>query len=359
MNAIFGFILAIAVIGIVLLLTTLSNRSKSHYIPQSGGGRRSGFPARKPPLFLGVPEKHPARSVAVRLETVLTADFEERVKDRVLKVTPRMREGEWQWLWFELKRYFLMCAILRGVPMYGSRVDDVWHEMLMFTREYEQFCQELCGRLIHHAPHTSDARPEPGERAWFDWIYGELFEAAPASGQLWGSFYKVPLSPDRIRELEGLDADALKHKFFNKAAADLFPDINNTVLYLIERGKALASRARRGERRPASKDKYNQSQWDDPVMMTGLLSGALFFSSLHDEGDFNRHMDNAQTKEQREQYSGGGSTYVCSGESGGHHGHDHGHGHGHHGGGSSCSSGSGDGGGGSSCGGSSCGGGGS
>ena len=73
--------------------------------------------------------------------------------------------------------------------MYSVKVDDVWHEMLMFTREYEQFGKALCGGIIHHAPHTADEKPETGERAWFDWVYGEVvFEAAPASGQLWGSF---------------------------------------------------------------------------------------------------------------------------------------------------------------------------
>jgi hypothetical protein len=364
MEAVFGFFFAIAVIAIVIFIIVQASRPRSHYSPRRGSSRKPSISARKPPAVLGVPEKHPAWSVALRLETSLTADFEERVKDRVLKETPTMREGEWQWLWFELKRYFLMCAILRGVPMYSVKVDDVWHEMLMFTREYEQFCKALCGGIIHHAPHTADAKPETGERAWFDWVYGELFEAAPASGQLWGSFYKFPLPPDRIRELEASRAEELKQQFFNRSAADLFPDINETVFYLIERGKALAAGALRGERRPVSDPSNYQSQWSDPAMMTGMLSGALFYSSLHDTGDFNRQMDDAQTKEQREHYSSSaGYSYVCSGDSGS-----------NNGGGStcnSCSSSGGDGGGGSSscssgsscsssssCGGGSCGGGG-
>ena len=83
----------------------------------------------------------------------------------------------------------------------------------------------------------------------------------------------------------------------------MFPDINETVFYLIERGKALATGALRGERRPVSDPSNYQSQWSHPAMMTGMLSGALFYSSLHDTGDFNRQMDDAQTKEQREHYN--------------------------------------------------------
>ena len=106
MEAVFGFFFAIAVIAIVIFIIVQASRPRSHYSPRRGSSRSPSLSARKPPAVLGVPEKHPAWPVALRLETSLTADFEERVKDRVLKATPNMREGEWQWLWFELKRYF-------------------------------------------------------------------------------------------------------------------------------------------------------------------------------------------------------------------------------------------------------------
>ncbi|BBH23842.1 hypothetical protein Back11_51870 [Paenibacillus baekrokdamisoli] len=340
----FVIVIIVIVVGIILQLSKSGSRFGS---PQRGPRRRISLPNRKPPEFLGVPKQHPARAVSERLEAVLTVDFEERIKDRVLKINPAMREGEWQWQWFELKRYFLMCAILRGVPMYSVKVDVVWHEMLMFTREYEQFCKQLCGGLIHHAPHAADAKPDPGERAWFDWVYGELFESTPVSGQLWGSFYRVPLQEERIRDLDGLSREQLKDQLFNHKAAELFPDIHAAAAYLIDRGKRLATEARRGDRRSSTDDSAYQSQWQDASMMTGLLSGAFFFSSLHDSGDFNRQMDDAQTKEQREHNSScGSSSYVCSSDNNG----------GHNCSSSSCSSGGGDGG--SSCGGSSCGGGG-
>ncbi|MBW7460703.1 hypothetical protein K0U00_42225, partial [Paenibacillus sepulcri] len=274
------------------------------------------------------------RPAAERLEAVLTADMEARVKDRVLRNRPSMRDGEWQWLWFELKRYFLMCAIMRGVPMYSEKVDEVWHEMLMFTREYEQFCIQLSGGFIHHAPHGDGAGPEQGERAWFDWIYGELFVQTPVSSQLWGTFYRTPLSPQRMEALEQLSVDELRGHYFNVKAAEKFPDLSAAVDYLIQRGQELAADARSGTGNPY--DRYETgrgAQWSDPLMMTGALSGALFMSSMLPPDQFANEMDAAHRKEQGGSASSCGSnSYVCDSDSSGSGGHD--------GGGSSCGSGS-------------------
>lgn len=308
--------------------------------------------AGKPPIALGVPEGHPARSAAERLEAALSSDFEARVKDRVLKMQPRLRDDEWNWLWFELKRYFLMCALLRNVPMYSAKVDDVWHEMLMFTWEYEQFGKQLCGSMIHHAPHAAGSKPNTDERAWFDWVYGELFEPAAPSSRLWGAFYRTPLSKERIAELQERGSDELLERHFNTAAAEKFEDLRIAMNYLIERGSTLARAAL--DRGPAAdRNSVNDAaRWGDPVYMTGILSGALFFASMDSEDKFIQQMDGAQTKEQRDvnnSSSCGSSASFGSDDKGGGDGGSHSDCGGSSGGDSS--------GGGSSCG-SSCGGGG-
>ncbi|SFT25234.1 hypothetical protein [Paenibacillus sp. BC26] len=352
--SIFGFVFILILVFIVIKLfqSRGTQQQRSSGFNTRNGGRRSSTapPMRKPPEYLGVPEGHPARSAAERLEAALSPDFEARVKDRVLKRTPSMREGEWQWQWFELKRYFLMCGVLRNVPMYSVRVDEVWHEMLMFTREYEQFCKQFCGGTIHHAPHGSDAKPAPGERAWFDWIYGELFLPVPVSGQLWGAFYRTPLPRELMYELETGDPSELRSKRFNEKAAAQFGDLDATIDYLIERGSKLAS----------SKDEpvHNRVADSSDMMSTGVLSGMFFYSSFGPSDNFHNQMDEHQTQEQRDANGdGAGSDPICSGadqdssdfNDGGDFG-DSGNG-----GGSSCSGGGDSGGGGESGGGSSCG----
>lgn len=302
--------------------------------------------AGKPSAILGVPVGHPARSAAERLEAALSPDFEARVKDRVLKAHPRLRSDEWNWIWFELKRYFLMCALLRNVPMYSARVDDVWHEMLMFTWEYEQFGKQLCGSMIHHAPHAAGSKPDTGERAWFDWVYGELFEPVAASSRLWGAFYRTPLPKERIAELQELGRDELLERHFNTAAAGKFEDLRVAINYLIDRGSTLAGAAL--ERELSGRNSVNDAdRWGDPVYMTGMLSGALFFASMDSEDKFIQQMEGAQTKEQRDMNNSsncGGSSAAFGGDD---RGSDNSGPHSDGGGGDS--------GGGSSCGGSSCG----
>src|SRR5262249_54038232 len=35
---------------------------------------------------------------------------------------------------------------------YSLRVDEVWHQFVLFTWEYVKFCTQFFGRYIHHAP---------------------------------------------------------------------------------------------------------------------------------------------------------------------------------------------------------------
>ncbi|MCQ6561933.1 hypothetical protein [Paenibacillus mendelii] len=367
MDGAFGSLLVVAIIiGIVVMFIQRSNRqqregrsgrsSTGSYRKPSAG--RPAASSSQPPAALGVPQGHPARQAAERLEYALTADFEARVKDRVLKNEPGMGERDWQWRWFELKRYFLMCGVLRNVPMYSAKVDDVWHEMLMFTWEYEQFCKNFCSSFIHHAPHAPGAKADPADRAWFDWVYGELFTILPASAKLWGAFYRTPLARERIEELELALEQELFARRFNTKAAEAYPDLNSTAAYLIERGRRLASDARNGAEKGTSyEDPYrNNGMLNDPMIMTGVLSGALFFSSMGSADDFDRQMEEAQTEAQRQVNGGsGGSASGCGSYGDSDSDHDSGGNDG-----SSCS-GSGDsGGGGSSCssgGGGGCGGG--
>ncbi|GJM70712.1 hypothetical protein HMSSN036_29280 [Paenibacillus macerans] len=92
-----------------------------------------------------------------------------------------------------------MCAILDRVPMFSRAVDEVWHEMLMYTREYQTFSEKYIRRMLHHAPNPARPPRCPEERAWFDWLYLELFGWNRYSELLWGAFLRHPLPK---RELE-------------------------------------------------------------------------------------------------------------------------------------------------------------
>jgi hypothetical protein len=56
----------------------------------------------------------------------------------------------------EFKKYLALIALgHRGISMNSSEVDEVWHNFILFTYEYNRFCHDVIGEFVHHAPQTS------------------------------------------------------------------------------------------------------------------------------------------------------------------------------------------------------------
>ncbi|MBD3920749.1 hypothetical protein H8B09_18430 [Paenibacillus sp. PR3] len=364
-------VVGICVITFIIVLKVIGNQK-----PRMNNGGLAGrpsarrpystpWPHEQPPAALGVAFDHPARSAAERLDAALPTEFESRVQYRVQTAKPGMTQSEWAWTWFELKRYFLMCALLRNVPMYSTKADEVWHEMLMFTREYETFCQQFCGAYIHHAPHgQDDNKPEAGSRAWFDWLYAELFELSPVSGKVWGSFFREPLSPNKLSQMEAMNEDQIRNEWSRSDTVSRYEDLNRTAVHLAASARRQIDAARQGARGQGVPDykmpnrMNNESSYDSMAIMSGgwLL---LYYSAIEPNNLEQRMNEHIHRDEDRH-----GNSSACTSYSGddsnrhggsSHHSHSH-HGHdSHHDGGSSSCGGGGD----SSCGGGGgCGGGG-
>jgi hypothetical protein len=47
-------------------------------------------------------------------------------------------------------------------PLYPPKmVDEGWHHFLMFTQDYQKFCQDFFGRFIHHRPRYIEDLADP------------------------------------------------------------------------------------------------------------------------------------------------------------------------------------------------------
>jgi hypothetical protein len=62
------------------------------------------------------------------------------------------------------------------VAMPSQAVDELWHEFILYTRDYEQFCKRAFGRFMHHTPAAAMGpyaarRTADGLRRawWFAW----------------------------------------------------------------------------------------------------------------------------------------------------------------------------------------------
>ncbi len=82
--------------------------------------------------------------------------IEKLVRDRVVDTAD---EGEA--LFTEVKRYLVLNDVDRSRTwkMYSLRVDEAWHQFVLFTVEYAAFCRRYFGRYLHHAPSNA---PDPG-----------------------------------------------------------------------------------------------------------------------------------------------------------------------------------------------------
>jgi len=47
------------------------------------------------------------------------------------------------------------CIMLRSM----REIDEMWHEFILFTKDYTQFCQLYFGEYLHHLPNIFDNMP--------------------------------------------------------------------------------------------------------------------------------------------------------------------------------------------------------
>ncbi|WJH34578.1 hypothetical protein N6H14_33225 [Paenibacillus sp. CC-CFT747] len=327
----FFVVLVVALIVFGVVLPSTRKRKRSVY---KGGSKPR--PARKQveyraallPEGLGLRPGVPLEAMEQRLNQALDAEFQNKLKQRVRAKHPSIRANEYDCLFFELKRYFMLTAILKQVPMFSSRVDDVWHEMLLFTREYQSFGEAFTGSPIHHSPHT-DNEPMPGERAWFDWVYTQLFVLTPYSGQIWNDFYRRPLDRARLKRISEGTPEELKDLLFNGRHVDRFGEIARTADLLVEKARIqLRERDRASLRSEAtSKDRYSDGY-------AYLLANAMLLYSWESPGRYDKQMEELMAEEQRSRQAAASTT---SSDSGGYYssdsgswGEDRSHKHDHH-----------------------------
>lgn len=69
-------------------------------------------------------------------------------------------------LFREVKRYFVMVHEHpdQSWQMHSLRVDEVWHQFILFTVQYQEYCKRYFGRYIHHAPSNAPAGDPAAER---------------------------------------------------------------------------------------------------------------------------------------------------------------------------------------------------
>lgn len=74
--------------------------------------------------------------------------------EKLLKEQIVASESEAESLFVEVLRYIVIDRAYPGkhFQMYSRRIDEVWHQFVLFTREYSRFCMEYLGAFLDHYP---------------------------------------------------------------------------------------------------------------------------------------------------------------------------------------------------------------
>jgi hypothetical protein len=129
--------------------------------------------------------------------------IEKLVKDRIVDTTD---EGEA--LFAEMKKFLILSCVDSDVSwnMYSTRVDEAWHQFVLFTSQYIDFCHRYFGEYLHHnpsnapeAPGRSELKPSTfeGFSARYETFFGETLP------DVWLDSRSVSLSRRVINENAG------------------------------------------------------------------------------------------------------------------------------------------------------------
>jgi hypothetical protein len=119
-------------------------------------------------LFLWLSLQAQRRDAYIRGFTLPPGLFE-----KLRKRHPHLTLKDCQLVAHGLRQYFLthLKSGRRHVSMPSQVVDDLWHEFILYTKNYDAFCRKAFGRFFHHTPAIvlgSDRQGNAGlRRCWW------------------------------------------------------------------------------------------------------------------------------------------------------------------------------------------------
>ncbi len=85
---------------------------------------------------------------------IRTYMFPPGLLDKLAQAQPHLGLKERQIVARALRQFFLahLKSGCKFVAMPSQVVDDLWHEFILYTRNYESFCKTAFGQYMHHTP---------------------------------------------------------------------------------------------------------------------------------------------------------------------------------------------------------------
>lgn len=78
--------------------------------------------------------------------------FSETLKEKFRQKQPHLSDEEVDNVFLILKDFFIFSEREKRLAMPSKVVDDAWHEFILFTKDYQNFCEKAFGCFLHHQP---------------------------------------------------------------------------------------------------------------------------------------------------------------------------------------------------------------
>ena len=93
-------------------------------------------------------------SMRRRRELLARFAFPGHIAGRVQAVYPHLSAADCAVVMDGLRQFLAVALAARGgrVAMPSQAVDVAWHEFILSTRDYQDFCRRVLGRFLHHTP---------------------------------------------------------------------------------------------------------------------------------------------------------------------------------------------------------------
>ena len=83
---------------------------------------------------------------------------------------------EYQEAFTEFKKYVGLIGMHgQQLAMMSEPVDNVWHQFILFTQQYHDFCDDFLGGYLHHVPKTSHTPLDKQNKRTLTSLYKQTF----------------------------------------------------------------------------------------------------------------------------------------------------------------------------------------
>ncbi len=110
---------------------------------------------------------------ARRAEFIRHFSFPKGLIEKLQARRPGLSGKDGQLVARALRQFFLahLAARRQFVSMPSQITDDLWHEFILYTRNYQDFCRRAFGRFMHHTPAVVLGKAQQGNvglrRTWW------------------------------------------------------------------------------------------------------------------------------------------------------------------------------------------------